>query len=270
MSDAVSDYKPGLDLVVCNYRTPTDLAAFFGSLVHADPSVDVGLTVANVDPLGGDKRVVKDWSRKLDLSYVEFQDNVGYATAINRGVAKGEREVCVALNADVSLRPGVLEACHQALMEHDDWGVLGPRQVDSEGRFTHAGIFGTLGAPKHRAWRERDDGRSYRDTVEAVTVSGAAYFAKRKMWDELTACSVYMEAAPTAEGAFLPTRHYYEETFCSYHAQAHGWKVMYFGAETIVHEWHRASAIGGHADQQMGPSREIFRAACDLHGIDHD
>jgi GT2 family glycosyltransferase len=269
MSAAGSEYKPGLDLVVCNYRTPGDLADFFTSVVDAAAEVDYGLTVANVDPLDGDRRVVKDWGRKLELRYLEFSENVGYATAINRGISRGEREVVVALNADVRLRPGVLEACHRALMENDNWGVLGPRQVDSEGRFTHAGIFGTLTAPRHRGWRERDDGR-YRDVLDAVTVSGSAYFARRQLWDELTNCPVYAEVAPNAEGAFLPTPHYYEETFCSYHAQAHGWKVIYYGVETVVHEWHRSSPIGGHADQQMKVSQERFRRACDAHSIPHD
>jgi GT2 family glycosyltransferase len=270
MNAADSDYKPGLDLVVVNYRTPGDLADFLASVVDAAIGVDFGLTVANVDPADGDRRVVKDWTRKLDLGYVEFKDNVGYATAINRGVARGEREVVVALNADVRIRTGVIDACHQALMGNDDWGVLGPRQVDSEGRFTHAGIFGTRSAPRHRGWKERDDGRLYRDVMDAVTVSGSAYFAKRAVWDELAACPTYKEVAPNAEGAFLPTQHYYEETWASYHAASHGYRVMYYGFETLVHEWHRASTIGGHADQQMTASRERFRRACDVHGIEHD
>jgi GT2 family glycosyltransferase len=269
MIGAASDYKPGVDLVVVNYRTPTDLAAFLSSLVDAEVSVDHSLTVANVDPLAGDRRVVQDWKRKVELTYLEFASNVGYATAVNRGLAAGRREVCVALNADVALRPGALEACHGALMDHDDWGVLGPCQVDGNGRFTHAGIFGTLEAPKHRGWLERDTGQ-YRDVVEAVTVSGSAYFARRSVWEELASCPVYLQVAPQAEGAFLPTQHYFEETWASYHAQAHGWKVVYFGPATMTHLWHRASPVGGEADRHMQPSREFFRQACDAHWLPHD
>lgn len=266
----VAGFKPGLDLVIVNYRTPTDLAAFFSSLVDAAPAVDYELHVVNVSPGDADGRVVLDWQRKLDLRYFEFPSNVGYARAINGGMVRGSREVCVALNADVLIHPGVLESCHQALMSHDEWGVLGPRQVDKRGRFTHAGIFGTDVAPRHRGWHNPDRGE-YQDVKKAVTVSGAAYFMKRLVWEELTVCPIYqgfcLERDLVAEGAFLPTRHYYEETFASYHARKHGWDVMYFGESTLTHEWHQASRVGGEADRQMMMSQVLFRDACAAHGM---
>jgi hypothetical protein len=101
-------------------------------------------------------------------------------------------------------------------------------------------------------------------------VSGSAYFIKRKVWDFLTECPTYREVAPKARGAFLPTSHYFEETFCSYHAQAHGWKVMYYGPVVIRHEWHQASPVGGWAERQFPVSQKYFREACGRHGIPCD
>jgi hypothetical protein len=106
--------------------------------------------------------------------------------------------------------------------------------------------------------------------VEAVTVSGSAFFVKRSVWRELTYCPLFTDVVPDAVGAMLPTPHYYEETWVSWHAWGHGYKVVYYGPVVVGHKWHRASPIGGFADQVMAVSREMFRAACDHHGLSHD
>lgn len=254
--------------VVVNYRTPDDLSAFLRSFADQPPAGTWELTVVNVSPSSADRQVATEWAERMTLRIVDHDTNVGYARACNYAALDTKGDTIAFFNADVRLTPGALETCHQALLAHDDWGVLGPRQIDDNGRFTHAGIFGTNTAPAHRAWQNRDQGQ-YRDIQEAVTVSGAAYFIKRTVWEELTDCPTYQALHPGA-GAFLPTQHYYEETWVSYHARAHGWKVMYFGEATVIHRWHKASPVGGHADQQMAPSRTLFRKACDAHAIEHD
>lgn len=257
-----------LSAVVVNYRTPDDLSAFLQSFAEHPPVGTWELTVVNVAPKPTDRQIAAEWAERLPLRIVDHDTNVGYALACNYAASDAKGDAFAFFNADVRLTAGALETCSRALLAHDDWGVLGPRQIDDHGRFTHAGIFGTNSAPIHRAWHSRDQG-AYRDVKEAVTVSGAAYFIKRNAWEELTNCPTYQKLHPGA-GAFLPTQHYYEETWVSYHARAHGWKVMYFGEATIVHQWHKASPLGGHADQQMTPSRVLFRQACDAHGIDRD
>jgi GT2 family glycosyltransferase len=73
------------------------------------------------------------------------------------------------------------------------------------------------------------------------------------------------------KGRFLPTPHYYEETWVSYAARHKGWKVMYFGEAVMEHEWHQASKVGGEAERTHMPvSRQMFRDACDHFGIERD
>lgn len=269
-------YSPGLDIVVTNYRTPHDLADFAQSVQDNPPHVAYSLTVVNVSPQQPDKAVAEHIHTNtlfrqnfLGYEHLTYVDNVGYAQACNAGALKGARSVVALFNADVRLTPHALDECYAALTHHTDWGVLGPRQVNDEGRMTHAGIFGSQSDPLHRGW-QAGDSPAYASAEEAVTVSGAAYFIKRELWDLLAQCPLYQDVAPRAEGAFLPTSHYYEETWCSYHAAAHGWKVIYYGPVRIVHHWHKASPIGGWAEQQVPLSREYFREACDHHSIPHD
>lgn len=269
------------DIIVTNYKTPGDLAECIDSIAnHCDPAA-VTVTVANVEPTDRDLEVAEvglDYlasAHGFQTTHLTFTENVGYARACNAGALAGTGDILALCNADVAFTEGAVPAISHALGLHGTWGVVGPRQVDriANGRFTHAGIFGSPTKPRHRGWQQPDKGQ-YDDIAEAVTVAGSAYFIKRKIWDQLTACANYRatcnELDVKADGAFLPTQHYYEETWCSYHARAHGWKVIYFGEATVVHKFHRASPKNGHADQQMPASRRMFRRACDAHNIECD
>lgn len=257
----------GVDLVVVNYKTPGDLREFCRSVINHEPTVPWTLTVVNVSPTVEDLTVGM-WAESWGAIHLSSAENIGYARACNTGASHGALSVIALLNADVRLTAGAVDDCAQALMAHPTWGVLGPRQVDDRGLVTHAGIFGERSAPKHRAWLTPDSA-VYADVVPAVTVSGAAYFIKRSVWDELTACPQY-RAVATADGAFLPTPHYFEETYCSYHALEHGYEVIYYGPVCIIHRWHQASQVGGWAEKQFPISQALFRYACDAHSIPHD
>jgi GT2 family glycosyltransferase len=271
--------RSGVDAVVVNYRTPDDLARFVTSWQKHEPEeLWVRLVIVNVSPTPEDTEVAESFHRRGDIEVVQYFDNIGYGRACNLGAERPHGDgfdVIALFNADVELRAGAVEECYFALTSQDEWGVLGPRQVDDRGRLVHAGIVGPPTKPRHRGWQEPDRGQ-YVDVLDDVpTVSGSAYFIKRKAWVQLKSCTVHQLATAGSPpgggtGAFLPTPHYYEETWCSYHARAHGWRCVYNGDVTITHSWHRASPVGGAADSKMSESRAHFRRACDLHGIERD
>jgi hypothetical protein len=174
------------------------------------------LTIYNVAPTEADAVVAKA-AQEQDgtIRVISSEENTGYARACNFAASFGcDHDVLGLFNADIILTPDSVDECVTALLSQPDWAVLGPRQVDSKGRITHAGIVGTQAAPRHRGWHRADRGQ-FTDVLDDVpTVSGAAYFIKRHVWDELTSCPIYRRSAPEALGAFLPTKHFHEETFC--------------------------------------------------------
>lgn len=268
--DVVPPPRGGLDVVVVNYRTPQDLNAFLASLA-AFPCFWPGtVTVANVQPGPADTAVVDRWQGVMPMNHLVFAENVGYARACNRAAHLGQGDVLAMFNADVILRAEALTHCYEAIKGNPAWGVLGPRQVDDRNRLVGCGVFGPPSSPQQRAWYEFDTGQCSDVRTDALTVSGSAYFLRRETWKMLTECPVYRDAAPDAEGAFLPTQHYFEETWCSYHARAHGLAAVFFGPVVITHLWHRASTHGGEMDRQMGVARDMFRKACDVHRIPHE
>lgn len=260
-----------IDVIVVNYRTPDDLQGFMDSYDKYSGRISSTCYIVNVDPTEQDDKLAHYFveSALNPVVYVKHEENVGYARAVNSAAKLGTAPIIAIFNADVRFTERSLDEMYQAFIVNGSWGIAGPRQIDDRGRITHAGIIGTLKNPKHRGWREPNS-EKFGDIREVVSVSGSAYFIRRKIWDELTACPLYREFCPEAEGAFLPTPHYYEETFCSYHAQAHEHLVMYYGPVTMVHRWHKASPLGGQAEKLMPESRKLFRAACDHHGIPHD
>lgn len=264
-----------LDAVVVNYHTHNDLESFIATYAAYPPPCWNCLWVVNVDSTDEEDRMAVDtlsatnFGYRSSWNYVPTSSNVGYSGAVNMAVASGDGEYIAAFNADTRITPSLFANCLDAMEDDPQIGVLGPKQVDDMNRLTHAGIVGTEEEPRFRCWLDFDRGQ-FDDVIDAVTVSGAAYFVRRQAWNELTECPTYQGMYPGIEGAFLPTPHYYEETWCSYHARAHGWRVVYLGTAHMVHKWHQASPLGGYAEQQQSRSQEMFRSACDAHEIRHD
>lgn len=267
-------FRNGIDIIVVNYKSPQDLAGFLQSVLDCPPDGPWSLHVAQVAPGVDDVSVFQQYREEPPfrgrIDYLMFSDNVGYARAVNLISNRCVRETMAIFNADTRLKENVLNECHNVLHSKPEWGVLGPRQIDDEGRVTAAGIFGANDRPKDRAFH-RNNSDEYGDVRDdAVTVSGSAYFIKQSVWQELTNCPLYRKAHPGARGAFLPTPLYYEETFCSYHAREHGHKVVYNGQSTMVHRWRKAPRTRGSDGLRVQIAKQMFRRACDVHGIQHD
>lgn len=264
-----------MDVVVVNWHTPDDLIGFLSTVVDGADGLDVNLVVVNVEEQPLDFEAAKCASRIAGANFnistvtIATPTNIGYAKACNKGANVGHDPIIAFFNADVRLTHGCLRQLGQHLASGDA-SIVGPRQVNDRGQIVHAGMFGDNQHTSPRGWHEQDHGQ-YTDIEPAVTIAGSAYLITRSAWNDLTRCALFRETAPTAEGAFLPTPHYFEETWLSYHARHHGHTVLYDGTVTIIHRWHTSSPVGGIAESEHYPiSQAMFRAACDHHGIIHD
>lgn len=254
-----------IDVVVVNYRRP-DLLRDFAASYEEHQFPGCTLTAVDVDP-ARDASIYLPTTPSSTLYRMVY--NQGYGYACNRGAQHGKNDVILLANADTVLSSGLKE-CHDELMAHSDWGVLGPRQVNAVGLITAGGVFGTDWDPRQREWLQPDVGQCSDVRDDALTVSGSLFFVKREVWNLLTACELFQKAAPNATGAFLETKLYFEETFCAYHARAHGYKCVYYGPVQMTHLWHQsiAGTLGGYGEEEQWPSKQYYRYACGLHGIE--
>lgn len=216
--------------------------------------------------------------------------NYGYAASLNYVISEhvtSKTEFFVALNADVEFKTSSDVRNMMDFMKQHQVAIAGPKQVNSQGQITHAGIFGSNTRPSIRGWKQKDHGQYDDQRTDCVSVSGSAYFIDTMAIESLTSCPDYrswiLSACPgtlhmgmNQDGisgrfpTFIPTRHYYEETGLSYHAREHGYRIGYNGQVEMIHEWHQSSRVGGEVDSQMSSAREIFRDFCDWHDIEHD
>jgi GT2 family glycosyltransferase len=266
-----------IDLCVVNHNTRPLLKRLLDNVHRGSSIANKNWRLYIADNGSTDDTV--DWFRENDLNYkidrVYFNQNIGYSSACNQLATLGNSAFIGLLNADVWLSNEDINKIVKIFKEDSSIHILGPKQRDEYSLIRHAGIVGTNTAPKHRGWMQPDPNDTlFKDRVECVTVSGSAYFIRREVWNTLTCNSKYRKLYPNAIGAFLPTPHYYEETWCSYFARHLGYNVIYDGSVSIGHSWHASSPKPGEgysiADAQFKTSQSIFRGACDYMGIERD
>lgn len=270
-----------IDLCVVNHNTRPLLQRFLDTLhaglQHPNGAFGKPWSLYITDNCSTDDFI--PWIRENDEKYkidrLYLRENIGYSAAINQMANKSSGDIIAILNGDIWMTNDDVCKIQDIFDKNSDIHILGPKQRDEYGFITHAGIIGTNTAPKHRGWREPDPTDTlYKDRINCVTVSGSAYFVRRYVWDEMTNHPKYREMYPNAIGAFLPTPHYFEETWCSYFARHLGYNVVYDGSVSIGHSWHASTPKPGQgvseADMKFPISREIFRKACDYFGIERD
>ena len=121
---------------------------------------------------------------------------------------------------------------------------------------------------EHRGWGQYDPlDEGFKDVVACATVSGSIYYVRRTAWNEMYLDDTFQFLFPSVQGAFLPTPLYFEETFCSMHAQAKNWTVLYDGTvKTAGHSWHASNPVGSNV-HYFEISKDIYRQTCQMMGI---
>lgn len=271
-----------IDLCVVSFNTQSKLQRLIDT-VYSDAADDRGWRLLVADNGSGDDspQYIKSESRIDDY---RLNENIGYARACNQLASIGDGDIVGLLNSDVWFTSSDVHAIQRSFDIHPEMSIMGPKQRDEEGRITHAGITGTNDKPQHRGWHVSDpDDVLFRDFAEMVTVSGSAFFVRRSVWETLSRdCDYTMWLMDLADmnliprnyepvGAFLPTPHYYEESWCAYFARSQGYKAYYDGSVSIGHSWHASHDKGSVADTtHFKISQNLFRMSCDKFGIQHE
>lgn len=264
-----------IDLLVCNYNTKDKIERLLTTL-HADFEPGVWkLYIAD----NGSTDTSADWLRAnqdyFDIEQIFYNENIGYSAAINQMAKVSNSEILCAVNADTWFSTSQIKQVQNTFDENPEQSVMGPKQMDENCIIRHGGIVGSNTNLTQRGWGEEDPAdEKYKYRQEVPTVSGSIYFIKRSVWEEMATCPVYVNEIlehPSDFQGFLPTFHFYEETFFSYHCRAHGHKIFYDGNITMGHSW--AASTGGPKPilrEYFLKSQKIFRQACQTHGIEHD
>lgn len=258
-----------IDIIVVNYKRYDLTYRFLDSFLYFFPKSDYTLTVVDNETSSGLEALQLSLDAYKNIKYLSSEENLGYAKAVNWAASETQSKYIGIFNNDVSfLNYDCIDRCIEFLEENPDVGVVGPKQLDSKGRLTHAGIIGSGDSPRHRAWLQPDSGE-YNSPEEVVTVIGAAMIVRRSAWNAIMEDPIYRRHWPDALGAMPEHFLYYEETALNYMMPRFGYKVYYLGDAVCSHEWHQT--IKEHGDMNaFEESRELFRSLLDDMEILHD
>lgn len=210
----------------------------------------IGFLPACLDSLAGqgvelETIVVDNGSSDGSLAYLEHEgvphvslpQNVGFAAAVNLGVARTVAPAFLALNADTVLEPGCIEALLDSLQADATLGGVQPRILQLEGgpdadRSVDGARIYSSGQALTRDGRAVEEGAGevqrpdLLDRREVFGVCGAACLLRRRMFEELGGYD---------ESYFA----FYEDVDLNVRARIAGWRFEYVPGAVV---WHVGNA----------------------------
>ena len=196
------------------------------------------------------------WTRTThpEVEVVELPENVGVA-ARDHGLRRAESPYAMFLDSDASLTPGALPAMVQAMDEHPDWGLVGPKLVGDDGELQlSARRFPPVMLP---VLRRPPLGRFFEDgpTVRRHLMADEVPTAARPVLYVLGACQLFRTslartAGPFDDKVFLG----WDDADWCIRIRDAGGEVVYLPEVTVVHSYRRLTAaapVSGAALKQL-------------------
>lgn len=159
-------------------------------------------------------------------------ENRGFGAGNNAGAKVAQGNFLLLLNTDTCLTCDLLPPLVQAMADHPDVGIIGPKLLNLDGSLQLStawaisvmGEYKTLRQHKDYAQADRrsplDAKFAHAHTVDVVV--GAAFFIRKALFDTLNGFD---------ETFFM----YCEESDLCQRAQYLGWKVLYLPEVTVIH-----------------------------------
>ena len=125
-----------LSTVIVQYRSLDALLSCVAMLPEAAPGLEGEVVVVDNDPREGTRAALA--LRFPGVRVIENTENVGYARAVNQGIAATSGEFALVMNPDVTLRPGSVRRLTEYLRAHPLAGVAAPRIVNPDGSLEYS------------------------------------------------------------------------------------------------------------------------------------
>lgn len=239
-----------LSIIIVSWNVKSDLADCIRSVAQNRPAGEYEVIVVDNASADGSAEMVKEQFPEVIL--VVNEENLGFATANNVGIAKSCGEYILLLNPDTIVHPGSLDALLKFMDDNDDVGVCGPKLLNTDGTTQHSARgFPTLRGVVHcftimraipifrgqyNKWMMRDFAHDRQADVDQVM--GAALMVRRSIVEQLGGMD---------EAFFM----YYEEVDLCYRIKQAGWRIVFTPGPVITHR-------GGQSVAQVPVRRRIM------------
>jgi GT2 family glycosyltransferase len=232
--------EPRVAVIIPSWNSAALLPALLDSL--AADGAEVELMVVD----NGSRDGTLDLLQERGVRHVGFPRNVGFAAAMNRGVAETSAALVLGLNADTVVVPGAIGALAEALTADPGLGGVQPRIVQLEGdgpgdpegaRLYSAGMALTADGRAFETGAGEPQSDALRHGREIFGVCGAACLLRRELFSELGG---YDESFVS----------FYEDVDLNVRARIAGWRFAYI-PEAVV--WHVGNASWQAGFERPGP-----------------
>lgn len=117
--------------VIVNYRTP-ELTKGAARSCLTEPEVEEVIVIDNAS--GDDSAdILTEEFRGSNVRVMENDDNVGFATANNKGIGRAHTDYVLLLNSDAFVLEGAVGTMLKRLKEDPQIGIIGPEVLLSDG-----------------------------------------------------------------------------------------------------------------------------------------
>jgi len=226
--------SPDVSAVIVSYRCEQLLIDCLSSLEAQRDDVAMEVLVVDNDSRDGTVAAARERFPWVDVE--ALTENLGFARANNRAIARSRGRAVLVLNPDTVLPPGSLRACLDRLWAEPGIGVLSPRLVDPAGHLDRrckrgfptlwssfcyfTGLDRRLTGPRSTRYTFGTLPEDRAGDVESV--SGAFMLMPRRVLDEVGGFD---------ESYFM----YAEDMDLCLRVIGHGYRVHYWPAVDVVH-----------------------------------
>ena len=222
--------KTNIDVIIITYNSKPFISACIDSLLS---SHNVCSRITVVDNASTDGTVELIEEKYPSVKVLGSTENMGYAWAVNKGVASADGDFFLVANADVVFHSDTICQLVEYLMTHRDVGVVGPQQVFPDGKWQRSygnvpgigdsvrnlvGITSFHNWVRRSAWPRRID----RYPKEVGYIDGAAMAIRKK---------AYRFAGGFDENFFF----YGEEADFCFRLRKSGWRVVFLPSALLTH-----------------------------------
>lgn len=223
---------PPLSIIIVTYK-PGDI--FRACLQSLRASEDIEFELIVVDNNSQDETLATAREFFPEAALIANQDNRGFASANNQGLAIAQGKYQLLLNPDVILEPQTLHTLIAFMDEHPSIGIAAPRVLTPEGKVALTAyaplnafriawrflaidyLFPYIVHGRYRAQCERAE-----TPFEPAWVSGCCFLIRREVYEQIGGLD---------EGLFLFNE---EPDYCD-RALIAGWRTAYVPMTQVVH-----------------------------------
>jgi GT2 family glycosyltransferase len=222
---------PTISAIVVNYRRPDILGACLTSLQASLDRTGEPTELVVVDNASGDHSLELVAEVAPHAKRLEMSSNLGFPTAVCKGMEVSTGEWVLLINNDVEVEPDAVEHMLRAARSAPRVGSVAAQMRFANGRGTinSAGIgVDRLGIAFDRRLGEPVSA-SETDPIEVFGACGGAALYRREMLDEI--------------GGFDPSFFFaLDDADVAWRAQMRGWRCVYVPAAVVHH--HHGATIG--------------------------